>query len=229
MRALCLVTCAGALLAAACGSGSGSAARRTPLPTVAPRTAVATPAAAGAAAASSAPAKQWQEPPSLAIDPSKQYVATLQTSMGDVTVELFANDVPQTVNNFVFLAREDFYDNVPFHRIIKDFMVQTGDPRGDGTGGPGYRFADEPVRRAYERGIVAMANAGPNTNGSQFFIVQGDGARSLPPNYTIFGRVTGGMDVVDRIANVPVRPSPRGEQSVPTQDVRILDVTIEER
>lgn len=227
MRALCLVACAGALLVAACGSGSGSAARRTPLPTVAPRTAVASPAAAEAPAASNAPAKQWQEPPALAIDPSKQYVATLKTSMGDVTIELFANEVPQTVNNFVFLAREDFYDNVPFHRIIKDFMVQTGDPTGTGRGGPGYRFNDEPVRREYEPGIVAMANSGPNTNGSQFFIMHG--ARPLPKNYTIFGRVTGGLDVVDRIANVPVRPSPQGEQSIPTQDVRILDVTIEER
>jgi peptidylprolyl isomerase len=106
-------------------------------------------------------------------------------------------------------------------------MVQTGDPQGTGAGGPGYRFADEPVRREYEPGTVAMANAGPNTNGSQFFIMHG--ARPLPKNYTIFGRVTSGMDVVDRIANTPVRPSPQGEQSVPTQDVRILDVVIEER
>jgi cyclophilin family peptidyl-prolyl cis-trans isomerase len=227
LRALCLVVCAGAVLAAACGSGSGSQARRTPPPTIVARTAVPTSAAAQAPAASSAPAKQWTEPPALAIDPSKQYIATLKTSMGDITVELFANEVPQTVNNFVFLAREDFYDNVPFHRIMKDFMVQTGDPTGTGRGGPGYRFADEPVRREYEPGTVAMANAGPNTNGSQFFIMHG--ARPLPKNYTIFGRVTGGLDVVDRIANVSVRPSPQGEQSVPTQDVRILDVTIEER
>jgi peptidylprolyl isomerase len=126
-------------------------------------------------------------------------------------------------------VREDFYDNVLFHRIIKGFMIQTGDPTDTGTGGPGYRFADEPVRRAYEPGIVAMANAGPNTNGSQFFIVQGDSARGLPKNYTIFGQVASGMDVVDRIASVPVRPSPQGEQSVPMQEVRILHVTIEEK
>jgi cyclophilin family peptidyl-prolyl cis-trans isomerase len=163
----------------------------------------------------------------MAIDPSKQYFATLKTTLGDITIELFAAEAPVTVNNFVFLAREHFYDNVPFHRIIKDFMVQTGDPTGTGRGGPGYRFNDEPVRRAYEPGIVAMANAGPNTNGSQFFIMHG--ARPLPPNYTIFGRVVEGMDTVDRIANVPVRPNPQQELSVPTQDVRILDVIIDER
>jgi cyclophilin family peptidyl-prolyl cis-trans isomerase len=118
---------------------------------------------------------------------------------------------------------------VPFHRVIKDFMIQTGDgQRGNGTGGPGYHFDDEPVKRAYDRGIVAMANAGPNTNGSQFFIVQGDGGRSLPPKYTIFGRVTDGMSVVDAIANTPVRPSPQGEPSVPTEDVRITHVEIRE-
>jgi peptidylprolyl isomerase len=144
-----------------------------------------------------------------------------------VTVQLFADEVPQTVNNFVFLAKEDFYDNAPFHRIMKDFMIQTGDgQRGNGTGGPGYKFADEPVKRDYERGIVVMANAGPNTNGSQFFIMHGN--RPLPKNYTIFGRVTSGMDVVDAIANTPVRPSPQGEPSVPTEDVRINHVDIQE-
>jgi peptidylprolyl isomerase len=163
----------------------------------------------------------------MAIDPSRQYFATIKTNQGDVTVELLPQEAPQTVNNFVFLAREDFYDNVRFHRIIKDFMIQTGDPKGDGTGGPGYRFPDEPIRRDYDRGIVAMANAGPNTNGSQFFIMHG--ARPLPKNYVIFGRVADGLDVVDRIANTPVRPSPQGESSVPTQDLRILDVMIEER
>ena len=172
-------------------------------------------------------AKQWSSPPPMAIDPNRQYFATLKTTLGDFTVELFPREAPQTVNNFVFLAREGFYDNVKFHRIMKDFMIQTGDPRGDGTGGPGYTFNDEPIRRDYEPGIVAMANRGPNTNGSQFFIMHG--ARPLPKNYTIFGKVVRGMDVVDRIANVPVRQSPQGEASVPTQDVRIVDVTIDER
>ncbi len=220
MRSLLLLAVAAGLVLGACAPTGGTA-RRTPVPTVAPRTAVPTPASGGV------PAKQWTSPPEMAIDPSKQYFAMLKTTLGDITIELFAAEAPVTVNNFVFLAREHFYDNVPFHRIIKDFMIQTGDPTGTGRGGPGYRFNDEPVRRAYEPGIVAMANAGPNTNGSQFFIMHG--ARPLPPNYTIFGRVVDGMDTVDRIANVPVRPNPQQELSVPTQDVRILDVIIDER
>jgi peptidylprolyl isomerase len=211
-------------LVLACGpaTSGGSGARPTPAPTVAPRTAG--PGAAGPATTS----KQWSSPPAMMIDPDKQYSAVLKTTMGDITIELFPKEVPQTVNNFVFLAREDFYDNVKFHRIIKGFMIQTGDPQGTGAGGPGYRFADEAVMRDYTPGVVAMANAGPNTNGSQFFIVQGDGARGLPKSYTIFGHVTSGMDVVDRIADVPVRASPQGEPSVPTEDVRIQSVTINE-
>ncbi|HKO24887.1 MAG TPA: peptidylprolyl isomerase, partial [Chloroflexota bacterium] len=121
----------------------------------------------------------------MTIDPGRRYSATLRTSEGDLLVDLLAEEAPKTVNNFVFLAREGYYDGVPFHRIIKDFMVQTGDPTGTGTGGPGYRFEDEPVRLRYTKGIVAMANAGPNTNGSQFFIVHGREVQ-LPPNYTIF-------------------------------------------
>jgi cyclophilin family peptidyl-prolyl cis-trans isomerase len=132
------------------------------------------------------------------------------------------------VNNFVFLSRQGFYENVKFHRIIKDFMVQTGDPTGTGAGGPGYRFPDEPITRNYEKGIVAMANAGANTNGSQFFIVHGANVQ-LPKNYVIFGKLTGGSDVLDKIATVPVSASPRGEQSVPTQDIRITKVQIQER
>ncbi len=170
--------------------------------------------------------RQWSSPPPMTIDPSRTYTATLQTTAGDVTVELLPGDAPQTVNNFVFLAREGFYDGTPFHRTIPGFMIQGGDPTGTGRGGPGYRFDDEPVQRGYERGIVAMANAGPNTNGSQFFIMHG--ARPLPPNYTIFGQVTDGMDVVNAIANTPVRPNPQGEQSVPTEDVRIQHVSIQE-
>jgi cyclophilin family peptidyl-prolyl cis-trans isomerase len=172
--------------------------------------------------------QQWSSPPAMSIDPSHTYTATLQTSAGDVTVELLPGDAPQTVNNFVFLARQGYYDGTPFHRTIAGFMIQGGDPTGTGTGGPGYRFADEPVQRAYEPGIVAMANAGPNTNGSQFFIVHGDGARSLPPNYTIFGRVTSGMDVVNAIATAPVRPGGR-EASSPVNPVTISCVTIAEQ
>ena len=235
MRLVSLLLCAAVLLGGACSSTSGaSSAQRTPVVTVAPRTAVPT-AGAGAAGAATggAPAagntssKQWPSPPEMTIDPSKQYTATVKTNMGDVTIGLFADEAPRTVNNFVFLAREGFYDNAPFHRIIKDFMIQGGDPTGTGTGGPGYRFEDEPIRRDYDRGIVAMANSGRNTNGSQFFIMHGN--RPLPKNYVIFGRVVDGMDVVDRLANVPVRPNPQGEASVPTQDVRILGVAVQER
>ena len=230
MYVLSRLAIAGVLLAGACAPATGSG-RATPVPTVAPRTAVPPTAAApnNPGAAGNSAAKQWSSPPAMALDGNHQYFATIQTTMGDITVELFAREAPQTVNNFVFLAREDFYDNVKFHRIIKNFMIQTGDPKGDGTGGPGYRFADEPITRDYEAGIVAMANAGPNTNGSQFFIMHGDRRGQLPKNYTIFGKVVSGMDVVDSIANVPVRPSPQGEPSVPTQDVRIVDVTVEER
>jgi peptidylprolyl isomerase len=214
------------VLGAACApAATGSGSRNTPAATVAPRTAA--PGTTAASAPANTTAKQWSSAPAMAIDPSKQYFATIKTSLGDVKIELFPQEAPQAVNNFVFLAREDFYDNVKFHRIIKDFMIQTGDPKGDGTGGPGYRFADEPIRRDYEPGIVAMANAGANTNGSQFFIMHA--ARPLPKNYVIFGKVVSGMDVVDKIANVPVRSSPQGEPSVPTQDVRITDVVIEEQ
>jgi len=174
-------------------------------------------------------AKQWSSPPPMQLSEGRQYVATLDTTKGPITVELLTSDAPQTVNNFVFLAREGYYDGVPFHRVISGFMIQTGDPTGTGTGGPGYRFADEKVSRAYEPGIVAMANAGPNTNGSQFFICHGDGARGLPPNYTIFGRVTAGMDAVNALASVPVRASRSGEPSVPTEELQINQVTIEER
>ncbi len=217
-----------ACVALAVGCSSTASARPTPQPTIPARTAVPSPAAGGGSAATGGlSGKQWSSAPPMTIDTSKQYTAVIHTTKGDITVQLFADEAPMTVNNFVFLAREDFYDNVPFHRIIKDFMIQTGDgQRGNGTGGPGYEFRDEPVRRDYERGIVAMANRGPNTNGSQFFIMHGN--RPLPKNYTIFGRVTDGMSTVDAIANTPVRPSPQGEQSVPTEDVRITHVDIEE-
>ena len=170
--------------------------------------------------------QQWDSPPPLTIDPARTYTATLSTTAGDITVELLPGDAPNTVNNFVFLARQGYYDGTPFHRVIRNFMIQGGDPTGTGTGGPGYRFADEPVRRSYTRGILAMANAGPNTNGSQFFIVHGEDV-GLPPNYTIFGRVTSGLDVVDAIATAPTRSSGR-ENSTPVDPVRVTGVTIAE-
>jgi peptidylprolyl isomerase len=177
---------------------------------------------------SSGNARQFAAPPAMQIDPKKHYAATINTSQGSMKADLFADEAPLTVNNFVFLARQGFYENSPFHRIIKDFMVQTGDPvNRNGTGGPGYRFQDEPVKRPYERGTLAMANAGPNTNGSQFFIVTGNNVQ-LPPNYTIFGKLSDGFDTLDKIANTPVGPSSSGERSKPQSEVTINSVSIDE-
>ena len=169
--------------------------------------------------------KQYAQPPLMTIDPAASYTAVISTNKGEITLELFASESPATVNNFVFLAQEGFYDGVIFHRVIRDFMIQTGDPTGTGTGGPGYSFRDEPVTRGYSKGIVAMANSGPNTNGSQFFIVHGTDV-GLQPNFTIFGQVTLGMDTVDQLANTPVRQSGRGEASVPTETLRIQSIEI---
>ena len=169
--------------------------------------------------------KQYSAPPPMQIDPNKHYTATIETSMGTMKAELFASEAPMTVNNFVFLARQGFYDGVTFHRVIKDFMVQAGDPTGTGTGGPGYRFNDEPVNRKYERGTLAMANAGRNTNGSQFFIVHKD--YPLQPNYTIFGKLTDGFDTLDKIATTPTGPG-HGGPDTPKQDVTITSIKIDE-
>ena len=168
---------------------------------------------------------QYSSAPEMAIDQSKTYTATIATSQGMMTAELFASEVPNTVNNFVFLARDGFYTNGGFHRVIKEFMIQGGCPKGDGTGGPGYRFADEPVTRKYVKGTLAMANSGPNTNGSQFFIVHGADV-GLPPNYTIFGLLTDGVDVLDSLANAPVGGG--GENSRPAERMEIQSVEISE-
>ena len=165
--------------------------------------------------------KSYPAPPQMAIDPAHSYTATIDTSAGTMTAELFASEAPKTVNNFVFLARDGFYDGVIFHRVISGFMIQGGDPTGTGGGGPGYRFDDEPVTRKYSRGIMAMANAGPNTNGSQFFVMHAD--YGLPPNYTIFGRLTSGEDVLDKIASAQT-----GAQDRPVAPVTINSVTIAE-
>jgi cyclophilin family peptidyl-prolyl cis-trans isomerase len=140
-------------------------------------------------------AKQYKAAPAMVIDPAKKYSATMHTDKGDVEIELFASDVPQTVNNFVFLAREGFYDGVTFHRVIPGFMAQGGDPTGTGTGGPGYRFADERTGNRHLEGTLSMANAGPNTNGSQFFICF-EPQPHLDGRHTVFGRVTSGMEAV---------------------------------
>ena len=166
--------------------------------------------------------KQWSSPPAMAIDPGAAYTAVLNTTAGPITVELLTSDAPNTVNNFVFLAREGFYDNVIFHRTIPGFMIQGGDPTGTGAGGPGYRFADETVNRPYSRGVMAMANAGPNTNGSQFFLMHAD--YPLPPNYTIFGQAVAGLETIDTIATAPIKAG--GEGSSPVNPVTIQSVEI---
>lgn len=173
---------------------------------------------------------QWSSPPPMTIDPDREYVATIKTNFGDIVVQLFPKDAPLAVNNFVFLARQGFYNGVKFHRVVKGFVIQSGDPTGTGTGGPGYEFADEKVVRDYVAGTLAMANAGANTNGSQFFICLADLRTSLAKNYTIFGEVTSGFDVALKIGNVPVAARyAGGEVSSPTVDVHIDTVTVEER
>ncbi|WP_343384924.1 peptidylprolyl isomerase [Candidatus Amarobacter glycogenicus] len=166
-------------------------------------------------------AKEYSSPPAMVIDPAKNYTAVIETSAGSMTAEFFAADAPKTVNNFVFLARDGYFDGIIFHRCIPGFMIQGGDPTGTGRGGPGYRFNDEPVTRQYLRGTLAMANAGPNTNGSQFFVMHAD--YPLPPNYTIFGKLTSGEEVVDAIATAPT-----GAQDRPVNPVTIDSVTVAE-
>jgi cyclophilin family peptidyl-prolyl cis-trans isomerase len=134
--------------------------------------------------------------------------ATIETNHGTIELELFSDDAPKTVANFTKLAGDGFYDGLVFHRVIPDFMIQGGCPDGIGTGGPGYKFEDEPVNGDYVRGALAMANAGPNTNGSQFFICHADLTGRLPKNYTLFGQVTKGLDVVDAIASAADRENP---------------------
>lgn len=163
-----------------------------------------------------------------AAGPEQKY-AVIETNLGSFKIEFFTKDSPKTVENFIKLAEQGFYDGIIFHRIIKDFMVQTGDPLGTGAGGPGYKFADElPVKRSYEPGIVAMANSGPNTNGSQFFICTGAQAKNLDlnPAYTQFGRIVEGMDVVLQIAAVPVVLGSDGNLSKPVNPPYMISVTI---
>ena len=143
-------------------------------------------------------AKQYEAPPEMSIDTSKGYSAVVETNRGSFTIDLLTDTAPATVNNFVFLAREGFYDGTTFHRVIPGFVAQGGDPTGTGRGGPGYRFQDELSDVPFAEGIVGMANAGPNTNGSQFYIMLGD-AQHLTGRYTAFGRITEGMDVVQSL------------------------------
>ena len=170
--------------------------------------------------------KTYSAPPAMNIDEKGNYSAVIETSLGSIEIELFTDIAPITVNNFVNLSNDGYYDNVIFHRVIKGFMIQGGDPSGTGHGEmgkyPGYEFQDElnnPMQ--YEKGIVAMANRGPNTNGSQFFIMHVD--YPLPYDYTIFGKVSNGIDVVDAIANVQT-----GDMDKPVDDVVINSVDIKE-
>jgi peptidyl-prolyl cis-trans isomerase B (cyclophilin B) len=159
-------------------------------------------------------AKQYFAAPDMTIDPNKTYVATFNTSRGMIVCDLFAKDAPKTVNNFVFLARDKFYDGTSFHRVIADFMIQGGDPQGTGRGGPGYKFADEfkGNTRKHQVGSLSMANAGPNTNGSQFFITH-IATNWLDGKHTVFGQVTKGQDIVNAVQ----------------QGDKLVSVTIEEK
>jgi peptidylprolyl isomerase len=166
----------------------------------------------------------------LSIDPAKIYTAGLNTTAGKITIQLNAKQTPITVNNFVTLASKNFYDNTIFHRVIKGFMIQGGDPAGNGSGGPGYNIPDEPVTEDYTRGTIAMANTGqPNTGGSQFFILQEN--YPLPKTYTIFGHVIQGLEVVDNIANASTSANigMPGENSKPVSPVSIQSISITEK
>jgi len=178
----------------------------------------------------------------IEIDMKKTYQALINTSEGEITVKLNSKETPITVNNFVKLSKKGFYSNTIFHRVIKGFMIQGGDPKGDGTGGPGYQFNDEPFTGNYIRGTIAMANAGPNTNGSQFFIMHKD--YDLPKNYVIFGQVVKGIEVVDKIAETPVERTDKGtaegsdisgrvvlkgEKSKPVNPIKVISVSIIEQ
>ncbi len=165
---------------------------------------------------------QWSSPPVMSIDPQKKYSATFHTDKGDIVIELYAEKVPKTVNNFVFLALQGFYNNTIFHRVIADFMAQGGDPTGTGTGGPGYHFQDEfhPSLRHDKPGVLSMANAGPNTNGSQFFITHVP-TPWLDNKHSVFGQVTDGIDV---ILSIPPRDPSRPQ----SPSVHLHSITIEE-
>ena len=166
--------------------------------------------------------KKFGSMPPMGIDPAKRYSVSMETTLGTMVIALDAAAAPLTVNNFVYLAAHHYYDGVIFHRIIKGFMCQGGDPEGSGRGGPGYKFGDElPKPGKYQIGSVAMANAGPNTNGSQFFIVSGSSGVGLPPQYSLFGQVVKGLEVVEAMQNVATRPGDR-----PVEDVVIKSITI---
>ncbi|HSJ73758.1 MAG TPA: peptidylprolyl isomerase [Miltoncostaeaceae bacterium] len=209
-----------------CGGGSGGdegADRGAPLPVTSPTGTVCN----GRKPAQPPARRTYAAPPRRTIDPAASYTATIETSCGDILVALDARAAPVTVNNFVFLARERFYDGLTFHRVVAGFVIQGGDPQGTGRGGPGYVFDDELPDDGYPPGSVAMANAGPDTNGSQFFIVTGD-ASALPNDYTRFGRVTRGFDVARRIESFagPAADPADPSTQAPTETIYIDRITI---
>ena len=166
---------------------------------------------------------KFSEPFPMYIDPEKSYQAEIVTNHGTMTAFLHANDAPKTVNNFVNLARYHYYDGIIFHRIIREFMIQGGDPEGSGRGGPGYKFEDElPAPGKYKIGSLAMANSGPDTNGSQFFVISGDAGVALPPSYSLFGKITEGLDTVEALDALGTAGG------TPTETVTINSVTVTE-
>ncbi len=172
---------------------------------------------------SAAPMTSFPAAPEMCIDSAKTYTVTVETSLGSYTAELDAAKAPKAVNNFVYLARYHYFDNTPCHRIITGFVIQCGDPTGTGTGGPGYSFPDElPGAGEYKLGSLAMANSGPDTNGSQFFVISGDSGIALPPQYSLFGQVTSGLDIVAKLDAVG------SAAGTPTTAVTITKVTVTE-
>lgn len=171
--------------------------------------------------------KGVQAPPPFTLKTNKTYTATVETSMGSFTVKLLGKDAPCTVNSFVYLAKKHFYDGLTFHRIVKDFVIQGGDPAGNGSGGPGYTFNDELANSlTYEIGTLAMANSGANTNGSQWFVVTGQQGVQLPKSYTIFGKVTKGLDIVLKIQDVPTVGGTGQDAQMPKDPITIEKITI---
>lgn len=169
--------------------------------------------------------KEQMQAPRTKVDITKDYKAVMHTTYGDMTIKINALDTTVTATNFIYLARSGFYNNTIFHRVIKDFMIQGGDPTGTGSGGPGYSFNDESFDGEYTRGTIAMANAGPNTNGSQFFIMQKD-RTDMPKNYVIFGNVISGIETVDKIAEAAVVDNEHGELSKPVSPASITSIDI---
>ncbi|HEX3792859.1 MAG TPA: peptidylprolyl isomerase [Acidimicrobiales bacterium] len=176
-----------------------------------------------AADGSSPKTQRFDGPPPMVIDPAKRYTAEMVTSKGTMTIALDPVAAPKTVNNFVFLARYHYFEGITFHRVIPGFVLQGGDPEGTGRGGPGYRFEDElPKPGRYEIGSLAMANAGPDTNGSQFFVISGPDGAALPPSYSLFGKVVKGLEVIPAIESIGSR------SGSPSEKVTIESVTITE-